>query len=534
MHGVDRTLPEPQAALLLGVVFGYRSSLPSELQQQMIASGLVHIVVASGLNVALVARLVQQALVRFWRRAARLIALAAISGYTLLSGASPASLRAALMGGLVILGGMLGRRSQIAVAMAMSAALMLAIAPGLIRDVGFQLSFAATLGIVLFADGLVRSTRWLPGPLREPLATTLAAQAMTWPVLVAQVHQLSLIAPLSNLLVVPILPFMMVVGGLGAVAAIIVPIAGWLPLQVAGALAGWVVAVIQLSGGLPFATIRVPYFPASWLALAAILNGGTVAAVKLRQFFWQRPVWIVMLGTALMSAALLVVRPDGRVHVYALDVGTGSAVLIRTSHGHQVLIDGGPDANRLIQAMGRALPPTARTLDFWLISSGRRTEIGAASEVLSRFNVESVVIADPEPWSVSLRSLAQRVDAAGVRVSQIDRVLTIDGVTLRPAADQRTWLISVGASVLAIVPPETSWQSLPSGVDGAIFTAGGPMEWQAPGRGFSVIQVASNSRDGLPVRAVVQRLTGAPVYRTDQIGSVELVQTNAGFRPSLE
>jgi competence protein ComEC len=411
---------------------------------------------------------------------------------------------------------------------------MLAIAPGLIRDVGFQLSFAATLGIVLFADGLVRSTRWLPDPLRDALAPTLAAQALTWPMLVAQVHQVSLIAPLSNLLVVPILPFMMVVGGLGAAAAIIVPIVGWLPLQVAGALAHWVVAVIQLSGGLPFAAIRVPYFPASWLAAAVILNGGAIAAVKLRQFFWQRRVWMVLFGTALMSVALLVVRPDGRVHVYALDVGTGSAVLIRTSHGHQVLIDGGPDANRLIQAMGRALPPTARTLDLWLITGGRRTEIGAASEVLSRFNVESMVIADPEPWSVSLRSLAQRADAAGVRVTQIDGARTIDGVTLKAAGDDQTWLISSGAAAMAIVPPETSWQSLPPGLDGAIFTAGGPSEWQGPGRGFSVIQVASNSRDGLPVRAVVQGLAGAALYRTDQVGTVELVQTDAGFRPSLE
>src|SRR5256886_11332629 len=70
IDAVDRALPEPQAALLLGAVFGYRAALPPALEQQMIASGLAHIVVASGLNIALLARLLQLAPSRVWARAA--------------------------------------------------------------------------------------------------------------------------------------------------------------------------------------------------------------------------------------------------------------------------------------------------------------------------------------------------------------------------------------------------------------------------------------------------------------------------------
>jgi hypothetical protein len=80
---------------------------------------------------------------------------------------------------------------------------------------------------------------------------------------------------------------------------------------------------------------------------------------------------------------------------------------------------------------------------------------------------------------------------------------------------------------LAVVPPETSWQSLP----GAIFTGGGPPEWQGPGQGFSVIQVAANSRDGLPARAFVQALHGAPLYRTTAWGTFELF-AETRFRPA--
>src|SRR5207245_10952959 len=108
-------LPEPPVARLLGVVFGYRAPLPPLLQQQMIASGLVHIVVASGLNVALVARLVQQGLQRIWPAGSAIVALLAIGGYALLSGASPAALRATVLGGLVILAGLLRGGSRVVV-----------------------------------------------------------------------------------------------------------------------------------------------------------------------------------------------------------------------------------------------------------------------------------------------------------------------------------------------------------------------------------------------------------------------------------
>jgi len=529
---VERALPEPQAALLLGVVFGYRAALPPALEQQMIASGLVHIVVASGLNVALLARLVQQALGRIWPRGAAVTALIAIIGYALLSGASPAALRATLMGGLVILGGMVHRQSHVSVALALAAALLLGIKPSLVRDVGFQLSFAATLGIVFWADSLSRLLGWLPGAFRDALAATLAAQAMTWPLLMAEVHRVSLIAPLSNLLVVPLVPFMMVAGAIGATAGCVLPLAGWLPLQVAGAVARWFQAVIEVVGSLPFAAITTPYFPARWLAAAVILNGGALAGIKLRRFFWQRKVWAVLSAAVFTVIALLLIAPDGRVHVYALDVGTGSAVLVRTSNGHQLLIDAGPDADRLVQALGRALPPTARTIDVWLITGGARPNIGAAAAVLNRFQIKRLVVADPDPWSATLRALVQRAQASSIPVVQANGPIALDGVRLSLAADERSWLVHAGRSVLAIVPPMTRWESLPAGVDGAILTSGGPPEWQGPGRGFSVIQVASHSRDGLPVRAVLLALSGAPLYSTDRLGTIELVESGDRFGPA--
>jgi hypothetical protein len=203
---------------------------------------------------------------------------------------------------------------------------------------------------------------------------------------------------------------------------------------------------------------------------------------------------------------------------------------VRTANGHQVLIDAGPDADKLAQAMGRALPPTARSIDIWLIAGSRRVNIGAAAAVLGRFRIGSLVIAQADPWSASLRTVVQQAQSAGIRVAPANGPLETDGVSLNLASDGRSWLIQSGRAVLAVVPPETNWQSLPAGVNGAVFTSGGPAEWQGPGQGVSVIQVSSNSRDGLPVRAFLHALTGAPVYRTDRGGTFELVSDGVAFR----
>jgi competence protein ComEC len=541
IDAIDRALPEPQAALLLGVVFGYRAALPRLLEQQMIASGLIHIVVISGLKVSLLARITHQALGRLLPSAAPLIAAGAMVAYALLAGASAAALRAAAMGVLVVIAGRLRRDSHVFVSLALTGAIMLGLKPALAHDVSFQLSFAGTAGIAAMTDGIAARLHWLPGVLRDPFAATIAAEAATWPLMLANFHQLSIVAPAANALVLPLLPAIMVLGGGGALLAAALgavswplmqalsSIISWPMMQASGTIAGWFRLVIETAGSLPLAAIVLPYFPPQWLAAAAILNGGALAAVKLRQFFWQRKVWAGLAAACLIAVALLLIRPDGRAHVYALDVGTGSAVLVRTPNGHQLLIDAGPDADRFAQSIGQVLPPTARAIDCWLITGGRRPDIGAGAAVLKRFRVDSIVIADPDPWTASLRALVQQAQAAGISVTTANGPIAVDGVSLSLAGDSRSWVIQAGRAMAAVVPPQTSWQSLPADLDGAIFTGGGPLEWQGPGQGFSVIQVAAASRDGLPARALLQALRGTPLDRTDRLGTVELVARDGRF-----
>src|SRR2546428_7622763 len=202
-------------------------------------------------------------------------------------------------------------------------------------------------------DGMAAGLAWMPPLLRDPFAATVAAEAATWPLMLASFHQVSLIAPATNALVLPLLPAVMIVGGGGALIGapqtmalpmlpIAAALASWPVLQAAGVIVSWFRLVIEHAGSLPLAAVVMPYFPPRWLAVAAILNGGALLGIKLRQLFWQRKVWAALGAGTLAVVALLLIAPDGRVHVYALDVGTGSAGPVRPGDRHHELVEGRP------------------------------------------------------------------------------------------------------------------------------------------------------------------------------------------------
>jgi ComEC/Rec2-related protein len=456
-----------------------------------------------------------------------------MAGYALLAGASAAALRAAAMGILVVIAGRLRRDSHVFLSLALTAAVMLGLKPALAADVSFQLSFAGTIGIAAMTDRIAARFGRIPAVLRDPFAATMAAEAATWPLMLANFHQLSLIGPVANALVLPLLPAVMVVGGAGALLGSQLAAAGWPLMQAAGMIASWYRLVIESLGSLPIAAITMPYFPPRWLAAAVILNGGVLAGAKLRQFFWRTRVWAVLGAASLAAVILLLIRPDGRVHVYALDVGTGSAVLVRTANGHQVLIDAGPDVDRLAQAMGRALPPTARTIDLWLITGGRRQQIGAATSVLQRFRVGRLLISDPDPWSVTLRNVVDQATTGGVAVTVGVTPVEVDGVQLQAASDGRTWVIRAGDAALAVVPADSDWHGYPPHISQAIFTNGGPASWDpAAAPCLTVIQVAPRRVDGLPTRPFLGAVSPCQILRPDQVGTVQLIAAPSGFMPA--
>lgn len=264
-----RALPEPQAGLADGILIGLRDRVDRGLAAAFTTAGVSHIVAISGWNIAIVAALVAAVLgARVGRLPRTAITLATIVGYTLVAGASPSVSRAALMAAIGLIARASGRSSSALSALGWAVIVLLAIDPAIVTDPGFALSGLATAGLIAWTTplsirlALVRGHR-LPGWLAESLAISLAAEAATLPVVLLIFGRLAIVAPLANLVIVPIVPSAMAAGAVALGA-------GWLgalglpePIVIvlglpAWALLGLMISLVRLAASLPLASVTLP------------------------------------------------------------------------------------------------------------------------------------------------------------------------------------------------------------------------------------------------------------------------------------
>ena len=353
--GIEHNLPEPQASLSAGVLLGGTGRLDADFRLQLQRSGLAHVVAIDGFKQVVVAGVLGAVAVRlFGPKTAAVPVLLGIAGYTLLTGAHPAAVRAGLMVGLAILASLTGRVADPLTSVLVVATIMAAVEPRVLLDVGLQLSLSATLGIVLLWPRLRSRLKGVPRLLAEPAGLTLAVTLATLPVTLSVFQVVSLVSPVAHILAVPLLPLVLVSTALLAVVSPIQPLAAvvawlaWLPSTL-------LVKVIQVFGNLPGAALstgRLPPVAAGCLAAALLLWGiwGLPEAAHLR-LSWAAArgndgggLWPLgaSLATCLAVALMLhLVRPDGRLHVQSLAVGRGEAVFIRGPTGRTTLVVGG-------------------------------------------------------------------------------------------------------------------------------------------------------------------------------------------------
>lgn len=215
---IARTFPRPSSDLLTGILIGTNPGFSSELRDAFQRTGLMHIVAVSGSNLALVSIFFFRMMLMFKaaRWASSLLVIVGLVGYTLLTGASSSTIRACVMAGLGLLAPLLGRVSVSVNAILIAAASMIAVTPSaLVDDLSFQLSFLATIGLVALSPHLERYFVWVPSRfgMRTTLSQTLSAIALTTPLVLMVFHTVSLVAVLANIIVVPLIPFIMIGGG---------------------------------------------------------------------------------------------------------------------------------------------------------------------------------------------------------------------------------------------------------------------------------------------------------------------------------
>jgi competence protein ComEC len=417
---LDRRLPAPHAALARGLLLGGTSGMPADLVESFQRSGMTHVVAVSGYNIALVVAALLP-LAGGGRGVRLLLPALGVLLFTLLVGAPASAVRAAVMGGLVLLARQVGRPADPVAALAVAALLMTAVDPGLVDDLGFQLSGLATLGLVALFPWLDEQLRRLgrrgdpPAPAtlggalmaggRELLAATLAVELLTLPAVALAFGRIALLAPLANLLALPAVPLAMLTGLLVALAGplpdpLAAPIAwiAWVPLA-------WIVAVVELCASVGWATPPLGRLPSelAWVYYAVALflilwlhrrsyrvAAPSPAALALRLV--DRAPAPVLLGAALLGAVAAwagAFQAGGGVLQVTFFEESGSA-LIRTAAGRALLVDPGPSGRAIAADLGRTLPFWRADLDVVVLTADRASATDALPELLRRYRVGQI------------------------------------------------------------------------------------------------------------------------------------------------
>jgi competence protein ComEC len=354
-----------QEALARGFVLGQDDRIEPLVREQFRRAGLSHLLAVSGQNVVLLAILAGAALALFGfgLRARLVVTLLVVALYVPIAGAGPSIQRAGVMGGAAIAATLAGRATDRVYPPLLAAAVTLLINPRFGGDVGWQLSFAAVAGIMLWAGPLRdlvgdRLPAALPDPVRRALADgaamTLAATVATAPLIAHDFERLSAASIPANLLAMPaIAPVMwigMLLGLLGQIPG--VPTA---PLgAVEGALIDYVAAVAATLGSPWWAEVDVA-LPGAAATIAVYLACSAAAAVTIAALRRRRRLRLPTAARTVIAAAVLAVLllaldpggdrgdpPQGALRVTGLDVGQGDATLLEPPRGDPVLIDGGP------------------------------------------------------------------------------------------------------------------------------------------------------------------------------------------------
>ncbi|HLY32772.1 MAG TPA: ComEC/Rec2 family competence protein, partial [Ktedonobacterales bacterium] len=491
-RAIQRSLPEPEASLLIGILLGLKSPTLRARQALFVATGTIHLVVPAGLKVAVLAEVAGRAARRLGRWPGTIAALLAIIVYAALGGGGAAAERAAIMGALLALAPALGRAYNVFTALALAVLLMTVSEPLLIYDSGFQLTALATAGLPLLATPIQRRLlAWLgpagrlPGatPIAGLVAVTFAAQIATAPVLAFTFHVVSLIAPLANLLTVPLLTPLLLLGGLlAALATVGGPMAGTLTL-----LLSWVVwpllwfvdAVITFCAGLPFAALSISsggntvaqaitpvvasglyygalgltFFNLRWLArrypwFAApslprrVSDAGSSAHTSntssmsyathapLARGLLIGVLAIALLGAGGAAAPSLAAAQEGQLDF--LDVGAGGeAILLQMPSGVTALIDGGPTGPALETALAGRLPFWRHTLDLVALTDARAGNARGLEDAASHFTIQHALdsgMLHPSTEYLAYRDAMQRAGASRTQM-RADDIAYLDATT---------------------------------------------------------------------------------------------------------
>jgi competence protein ComEC len=265
VSAINETISDPSAGLGVGLLLGVEQALGAELEQAFRTTGVIHIVVLSGFNVMIVVAAVMFLLSSVLPLRPRVVVgIMAIITFALLVGLSATVVRATIMAGLILMAQFIGRQYHMLRALCLAGALMVLIEPHILAfDIGFQLSFMATLGLVLVAPQFETIMGYVPTTfgVREFLIATLATQIAVLPLLMYHIGEVSLIAVLVNILILPLVPVAMGFTFVTGVVALLAPLVVLPFALLTHAVLLTMIRIVEWCATIPFASVTVPPIP---------------------------------------------------------------------------------------------------------------------------------------------------------------------------------------------------------------------------------------------------------------------------------
>jgi competence protein ComEC len=475
--------PQPESGLFAGIFLGNDNDLPQATKQAYQDTGTAHIIAISGFNMAILATLFlalfTRVLNRYW--AVFLSALALIT-YAIFVGGSPSVIRAAIMAIMAFCGHLIGRKGGSLNALGLAAGIMLAINPLLLWDASFQLSFAATAGLVLFAAPMQtwmkgwlarhiseKASAQMNGPVSEYFLFSLAAQITTLPIVALQFKRLSLTALLANPLVLPVQSAVLIAGGAVTVLGMLWPLAGKAFGFLVWPLLAYSNRVVEWLDQIPNGVMTVSGSLAVWISIGAIIVIGlAIIRVHLVNLF-KRIRWVYWIfGLTIIAAlvwSLALRQPDGKLHLTLFAGENGTALYLQSPSGQTLLIDPSGDMNTLASRLSQTISPWNFHLDAALLTA--RTGLKPLTELNDRLPVNQAILA-PSVYQVTDDETALSLPAGmpqkklveGENLRLDNRVL----VQLLASDDSRTALLISDGQMRILIP---------AGVDPARLKASG-------------------------------------------------------------